>query len=83
MIHLTCTKCQTALTLDDAFAGGVCRCQKCGAIQTVPSQPKPASVPTRRRSGATRVRAKLLLLALLVVTIALAVLVVAGLRLLR
>ena len=83
MIHLTCTKCQTALALDDAFAGGVCRCQKCGAIQTVPSQPKSASTPTRRRSGNTRVRAKLLLLMLLVLMIALAGLVIAGLRLLK
>ncbi|HEY7089066.1 MAG TPA: hypothetical protein VH518_13310 [Tepidisphaeraceae bacterium] len=26
--------------MDDAFAGGVCRCQHCGAIQTVPSRLK-------------------------------------------
>lgn len=37
MIRLNCTNCQTELTLDDAFAGGVCRCQHCGTIQTVPS----------------------------------------------
>src|SRR5579862_4546425 len=37
MISLTCTNCQMELTMDDAFAGGVCRCQHCGTIQTVPS----------------------------------------------
>jgi hypothetical protein len=36
MISLTCTHCQTVLSIDDAFAGGVCRCQHCGTIQTVP-----------------------------------------------
>jgi hypothetical protein len=40
MIQLTCTNCKTVLTMDDAFAGGVCRCQHCGAIQTVPSRLK-------------------------------------------
>lgn len=46
MISLTCTNCQTVLTIDDAFAGGVCRCQHCGTIQTVPSHLK------RRRAAA-------------------------------
>ncbi|MCC7349762.1 MAG: hypothetical protein IT446_04270 [Phycisphaerales bacterium] len=41
MIRLTCTHCKTVLTIDDAFAGGVCRCQHCGTIQTVPSHLKP------------------------------------------
>lgn len=36
MITITCTNCQTSLTMDEAFAGGVCRCQHCGTIQTVP-----------------------------------------------
>ena len=36
MIQLTCTNCKTVLTIDDAFAGGACRCQHCGTIQTVP-----------------------------------------------
>ena len=38
MIHLTCTNCQAELEMDDAFAGGVCRCQYCGTIQTVPGK---------------------------------------------
>ena len=50
MISLTCTHCQRVLTIDEAFAGGVCRCQHCGTIQTVtahlregkPDQPGPA-----------------------------------------
>jgi hypothetical protein len=28
------------LSIDDAFAGGVCRCQHCGTIQTVPKRAK-------------------------------------------
>lgn len=36
MISLTCANCQATLDVDDAFAGGVCRCQHCGTIQTVP-----------------------------------------------
>lgn len=40
MIHLTCTKCKATLEMDEAFAGGVCRCQHCGTIQTVPSHLK-------------------------------------------
>ena len=42
MISIICTKCKTTLSIDDAFAGGVCRCQHCGTIQTVPGrQPLP------------------------------------------
>ena len=37
MIRLSCTNCREVLTIDDAFAGGVCRCQHCGTIQTVPA----------------------------------------------
>src|SRR5436309_1178295 len=62
MISLTCTNCREVLTIDDAFAGGVCRCQHCGTIQTVPSRlrggatPKPTKVDPAtktlyRRSG--------------------------------
>lgn len=40
MIQLICSKCHAELTVDDAFAGGVCRCQHCGTIQTVPKQTK-------------------------------------------
>ena len=36
VIQLTCAQCQATLEVDDAFAGGVCRCQHCGTIQTVP-----------------------------------------------
>ena len=37
MIRISCTNCREVLTIDDAFAGGVCRCQHCGTIQTVPA----------------------------------------------
>ncbi|QOV87811.1 hypothetical protein [Humisphaera borealis] len=43
MITLICTKCKATLEMDDAFAGGVCRCQYCGTIQTVPSHLKQSS----------------------------------------
>jgi hypothetical protein len=46
MISIACTNCRTVLTIDDAFAGGVCRCQHCGTIQTVPSHLKATARPT-------------------------------------
>src|SRR4029078_6293105 len=47
MISLACTSCKKVLEIDDAFAGGVCRCQHCGTIQTVP-----ASLKRANRAGA-------------------------------
>src|SRR3954468_17684813 len=38
MIQINCTQCRQVLQIDDAFAGGVCRCKFCGAIQTVPKR---------------------------------------------
>jgi hypothetical protein len=46
MITISCTNCKSQLSIDDAFAGGVCRCQHCGTIQTVPApqkSPRPGS----------------------------------------
>ena len=43
MIRIACTNCKTILSIDDAFAGGVCRCQHCGTIQTVPAKEAAAS----------------------------------------
>jgi hypothetical protein len=44
MIQLKCTQCGTLLELDDGFAGGTCRCSRCGTIQTVPrSAPRAAT----------------------------------------
>ena len=34
MIRIACTNCKTVLSIDDAFAGGVCRCQHCGSFPT-------------------------------------------------
>src|SRR4029078_3823590 len=45
MISLTCTTCSNVLSIDDAFAGGVCRCQHCGTIQTVPAHLKRGGAP--------------------------------------
>lgn len=38
MISISCTNCKATLEMDDAFAGGVCRCRFCGTIQTVPAK---------------------------------------------
>jgi hypothetical protein len=40
LIQITCTNCRKQLAIDDAFAGGVCRCHECGTIQTVPARLK-------------------------------------------
>ncbi len=42
MILINCTNCKAQLSIDDAFAGGACRCQYCGTIQTVPKRLKTA-----------------------------------------
>jgi hypothetical protein len=36
MISLICSNCSHTISVDEGFAGGVCRCVHCGAIQTVP-----------------------------------------------
>lgn len=63
MISLTCTHCQTVLSIDEGFAGGVCRCQHCGTIQTVPSHLKKgnkAPVSTAVGADATVAGARML-----------------------
>src|SRR5712664_3533526 len=45
MIRITCTNCKAQLSIDEAFAGGVCRCQHCGTIQTVPKHMKEGAAP--------------------------------------
>src|SRR4051812_21913628 len=37
MIVVNCSQCKARLEMDDAFAGGVCRCHYCGTIQAVPA----------------------------------------------
>jgi hypothetical protein len=46
MIQLTCNQCKAHLSVDDAFAGGACRCQFCGTIQTVPAKRRVAPAAT-------------------------------------
>lgn len=48
MIKLNCTNCQTILEIDEAFAGGVCRCKHCSAIQTVPGKAKGKAVAVKK-----------------------------------
>ena len=40
MITVNCSQCRAQLEMDDAFAGGVCRCHYCGTIQAVPANAK-------------------------------------------
>ena len=58
MISITCTSCKAVLTMDDAFAGGVCRCQHCGTIQTVPAKPRPQRPQPAQAAFQERVGAK-------------------------
>lgn len=51
MIELTCANCRNTLEVDDAFAGGVCRCQYCGTIQTVPKKTSRSAGGTIRQTG--------------------------------
>jgi hypothetical protein len=51
MISLQCTHCQQRLEMDDAFAGGVCRCQYCGTIQTVPKKGRSGSGTSSKSSS--------------------------------
>lgn len=53
MISITCTNCRANLTIDDAFAGGVCRCQFCGTIQTVPAKGRPSAAASASKPQAT------------------------------
>jgi hypothetical protein len=61
MIRLECTNCKQTLTIEDAFAGGVCRCQFCGTIQTVPSntvlRPHPSPQPLKPSEVADKAKA--------------------------
>jgi hypothetical protein len=60
MIRITCVKCNAVLEIDDGFAGGVCRCVHCRAMQSVPkarqasvpaAEPKALYTPKNSRSG--------------------------------
>ena len=53
MINITCTSCKKVLSIDDAFAGGVCRCQYCGTIQTVPAKASKTLFENKARSAST------------------------------
>jgi hypothetical protein len=56
MISLVCKSCSATLQIDDAFVGGVCRCQHCGAIQTVPSDLKKGATEKKVKSQKTLYR---------------------------
>lgn len=53
MIRINCVKCRATLEIDDGFAGGVCRCIHCAAMQSVPKRAKPGlrtAAPTESRA---------------------------------
>jgi hypothetical protein len=54
MIAINCTNCRHRLEMDDAFAGGVCRCPYCGTIQTVPSRSGGKGRPASPGSGSSK-----------------------------
>jgi hypothetical protein len=57
MIRINCTNCKAQLSIDEAFAGGVCRCQYCGTIQTVPkhlSGAAAAEAPIKAAAGSPK-----------------------------
>jgi hypothetical protein len=58
MITLTCSKCQRVLQIDDAFAGGVCRCKHCGTIQTVAAENDKKKSPNSPAANVARDVAK-------------------------
>ena len=55
-IRIKCQQCSRRISIDEAFAGGMCRCPYCKAISLVPESagqgdsPRPAS-PTERPSA--------------------------------
>lgn len=40
MLQLNCPQCDAPLEIDEGFRGSVCRCFECGALLTVPANPK-------------------------------------------
>lgn len=55
MIELQCSNCGRAQQLDAAFAGCVCRCRYCAAIQTVPAEQAAATGLSRVIRGRQKV----------------------------
>jgi len=47
-IKIRCVECRKKISIDEAFAGGVCRCPYCTAIVYVPDEGKTAARQTRR-----------------------------------
>src|SRR5688572_13068029 len=57
MIQINCNNCKALLQIDDAFAGGVCRCRYCGTIQTVPKHLKQSANGQQAAVSASAVKA--------------------------
>jgi len=57
MIQINCNNCKALLQIDDAFAGGVCRCRYCGTIQTVPKHLKQSTHGEQAAVSAAAVKA--------------------------
>lgn len=60
MLLVRCGHCSQILEIDDAFAGGVCRCKHCKTIQTVPDNVPSAPVPMPAQGGRMLPRAPML-----------------------
>lgn len=46
-IKISCTKCNKKISIDEAFAGGMCRCPYCSAIVAVPGSLSPGGTVGR------------------------------------
>jgi len=47
-IRVRCSNCEKKIAIDEAFAGGVCRCPYCGALNTVAGGSPPAAAAPDR-----------------------------------
>ncbi len=47
-IKIRCSRCRKKITIDEAFAGGICRCPYCKSLVDVPEQRQEVSAPAGR-----------------------------------
>ena len=53
-MKIRCTDCEKKISIDDAFAGGVCRCPYCTALNFVPDEGAPTEEGARPESPTQR-----------------------------
>ncbi len=85
-IKITCGKCSKRISIDEAFAGGVCRCPYCTTINDVPLHPgqgpavtaskTPKRIPVAKKASLQGLAAVLIFLVLLGIIISVVVTIV-------